>query len=143
MVQNMKTNTFSRIEYLVHYNLQNKWDRPNGFQRNVYQFTTRKPLTTVGPVPDIWKKNWSKYTQTFIWLIMLWIYFMYSYVLQCCCTYIHPCIHTYIRGVTVLLIHWSTTLLWIYSQSHNNWRQLSWFQRLSSSKLVLKTVESA
>ncbi len=36
----------------------------------------------------------------------------------------------------------NTSILLSYCQSQNNWRPLSWFQRFSSSKLILKTVTS-
>ncbi len=61
---------------------------------------------------------------------------IYSYIH----TYIYMCMHTQSTAPSSSAeIHLHT---YIYCTSQNNWRQLSWLQRFSSSKLVLETVDS-
>jgi hypothetical protein len=64
---------------------------------------------------------------------------MYVCVHACMC--IHKKAESFENFSRIFFLSWQSNSS-PYCHSHNNWRPLSWFQRLSSSKLVLKTVES-
>ncbi len=94
----------------------------------------------------------------------MYIYiYIYIYILCIWSACAHLCSCTFLGLISCsgffvkeMLLHWRVPVVKCsvaskrmgthrngYCHSHNNWGPLSWFQRFSSSKLVLKTVKSS